>query len=246
MAHAPTEAPIEPNLTMTRGTHPFSLKCPRFDCFYSTAHASVTMAQYAWDEHLTRCPDEGKSNEFMEERDERGQRYTMLRVGKSLLEKLWDSLDSSFDEFQTKRDQMELEYYKGRMRGIAESIQMMSSHYFITADEVVVEEMKRAAIRKGEREFEPTPGYKYNPPLPGSREYEKANKQGSSNFDPEKTTRAPKQRVAKTPVASMVSLGVEVDQKIINALATGFFEPEDIAVSFKVDVAYVKALADKS
>lgn len=242
---APEKAPIEPNVTMTRGTHPFSIVCPRFDCYYRTAHASMLMAEIAWTEHVAgQCPMEGKASYLMEERDEKGQRYTMLHVSKSMLEKLWDELDASFDKFVSDQAAADAEQTKGRMRGLAFAIQLMCTHYFESVDDVVREEMKRRSIRTGAIEFEPTPGYQFNPPPVGTKEYEKAVKKSGTDI----ATKAPRKATAPRQQAptKMVSLAPEVDEKIRKALATGLFSDEDIAGSFSVTPAYISALRDNT
>ena len=239
---APSEAPIQPNATYTRSTKPYSIKCPRFDCYYSTAHASETAAHEAWQDHLHHCPMEGASNQFLEERDERGQRYTMIRFGKSPLEKLWDLLDAAFDEYQGLTDQHQIAMMQGRMRGLAEAIQMMSFHYFPTTDDVVREEMFRRDVRTGKEQFMPTPGYKYNPPPKDSPLYEKANRVAAVAAPSAPTgTPAPKKRAAPKPAVSP-----EVEAKLKNALGMGLFTDQELADSFKLPVSYISGLRESS
>ena len=235
---------IQANESMTKLTHPFVFKCDVIDCYYRTAHNTEEEAANDKIRHdqSGQCPSTGGKTYLMEEVDERGQRYTALHMGKSLAEKLWDDLDEAFAKLKTAQnegDQFGVELAKGQCQAFSISLQHMLAHYYPHTDDVTREAIKRYKIQHEGAEFEPTPGYQFNPPPPGTDAFKKAQKK---MMPEDKKPRGNADQLTK----GHVSLSDEVDQKIRNALKTGLFEDKDLAETFSVTEEYIRKLRSTS
>lgn len=231
---------ITANESITKQTHPVVYACSMQSCFYRTAHKTDAEAAADQQRHDSSgdCPATGGMTYLLEEVDERGQRYSAVHMGKSIAEQLWDELDNNLDYLML--GDAEQEYWKVRCGGIAFGIQLMLSHYYPEVDDVTREAVKRHSIRQGKREFEPTPGYKYNPPPVGSPAYTKSLKKMGT--DTPKKPKGNAEQLAKPTV----SLDDETDAKIRNALKTGLFEDKDLAETFSVTEEYIRNLRSGS
>jgi hypothetical protein len=142
-------------------THPYSFECPNYLCFWATAHSSIDDALAAIELHDKRCPvgDDNENIFVPDERDENGQPYTKPQIGKSLAEKLWDMLDVAVAEVIVRPS----DAGKARGRALAEVVHLVCKPYYKTVDDVTRESVRRWRQKKGDVEYQNTPGYKYNP-----------------------------------------------------------------------------------
>ena len=101
------------------------------------------------------------------------QPYTPPTHGKSLAEMQWDRLDYLIDQIKGTQpegdDIIPLAAAIARANELSSVIMLMCLPYYKTAIEVLRESEKRWKIRNGKRDFEPTPGYRYNPPPAGTK-----------------------------------------------------------------------------
>lgn len=97
--------------------------------------------------------------------------HTPPTHGKSIVEQLWDRLDEMIDQIKsldTMRDP-EMPVYQGAAKGLAFAIQLMCQPYYAEEKDVARQALRRWRMRQGDIEWEPTPGYKYNPPPAGTK-----------------------------------------------------------------------------
>jgi hypothetical protein len=197
------------------------------------------------------------ANYLLDSVDERGQRYTALHMGKSLGEQLWDCLDAAFDELSAVNDYLKVDgvsgerlahllseqtELKGACRAFAITLQLAQSNYYADVKSVTREAMKRRAIRLGQREFEPTPGYQYNPPPVGSKAYAEAQKRMSGDGPKKARSTADKRKASTGPAKAEKSFTQEQINGIINARDTKMFTVEQLAQTFKVSPDYIRSL----
>lgn len=233
---------IGSNRSATKITHPWSFRCERPGCFWITAHKTEQNAidQQAKHEKET-CPLTGGDTYLMAETDEKGQQYTQPHLNKSILEDLWDELDKTYDTLSREHGPIPQENLKGRARGIAFAIKLMSKPYFETIEDVVKEAVKRKHIRDGAKPWEPTPGYKFNPPPPGtitrSAPMVEAPKErmGTSRGTNPNTGRPSRRGYEKKK-----DLPAEAIAGIKQAVESGMFTEESVASIFKVTPEQVK------
>jgi hypothetical protein len=156
---------------------PWIADCPVKFCYFIVSSRTYRDAERDLIWHLERtCPMGTKTNEFIEgEVDEKGQPYTRLTIGKSITEKLWDELDEVMDTIKTQP--LEAEMQRWYARGLTFALQLMLSLYYPDSQAIAREAAKRWRIKNNQQEFSPTPGYKYNPPPPGSNAYSKGIQQ---------------------------------------------------------------------
>jgi len=175
--------------------------------------------------------------------DERGQEYTPPNRGKSVAEQAWDLLDQQLDELVRIKAQAEKPGLPGGPRQIGEvtgwcqalawTIHTWTPHWYKTVDDVTRQAVKRRQMRLGEIEFEPTPGYQYNPMPVSHREYARINKQA---FTPKEV------QPAEKPAPKPKALGADVIETIKQGLANGF-TVEDLSRMLKVPENVVKSYA---
>jgi len=151
--------------------------------------------------------------------------YTPPHHGKSLAEKMWDRLDELVDQVKGNPGNDEAEL-KARANEMASVVLLMCLPHYKSAREVLVEAQKRWRIRQKEIPFEPTPGYKYNPPPPGTP------------YRPAAATKkdVPKKEVPKFP---------RVDPKnvhAIKAMHSAGFSLTDLANVYGLTEAHVQHL----
>ena len=151
--------------------HPYIFSCDTLLCDHTTAHKSQEDAEQMQDTH--KCPRLTKRSWILTETDEKGQPYTKITYGKSLAESLWDDLDRTVEDIRKGSDS---EHNKGLALGLAIAVQKMCKPYYADTNAVLKQAMRRYRMKIGEIDWEPTMGYSYNPPPPGSviREREEA------------------------------------------------------------------------
>lgn len=170
----------------------------------------------------------------MEEKDEKGQHYTKPHVGKSIAEKIWDELDQRLEELMTTspQNQMLRATLQGHCRSLTFSLYLMCQPYYESHDAVTAEAVKRRAIRNGELEWEPTPGYKYNPPPPGTVSLAMARKQ----------TTTPTQKAARPKRTVEPHLDEETISGIKHAVNMGF-ALDDLAKMYKTTPEHIERVS---
>lgn len=117
--------------------------------------------------------------------------YTPPTHGKSIAEQLWDRMDEVMDfiySMDTMRDP-ELDVYKGEGRGLAFALKLMCQPYFPDEKAVTREAVRRYKMRQGDIEWEPTPGYNYNPPPAGTKYIVEKPKVAATKSVPTLTTK---------------------------------------------------------
>lgn len=98
--------------------------------------------------------------------------YTPPTHGKSIAEQLWDRMDQLMD--QVKGTQATdifdpLTEVKAAANELASVLVLMCQPYYATQPDVLKQAYKRWKMRQGTLPYEPTPGYKYNPPPAGTK-----------------------------------------------------------------------------
>lgn len=182
--------------------------------------------------------------------DERGVEYTPPNRGKTLAESAWDKLDGVFDEFMGlqarfvtdgKNDSpllLQMENLKGWCQGLAWTIHMWTPHYYKTPDDVTREAVKRREIRLGQRDFEPTPGYQYNPMPPSHRDFARINKKAYMPGEAAKDEAREAEQRATQNKAKAVS---PADIKLIKDAYAMFNDADEVARILSIDVNVVKS-----
>lgn len=187
----------------------------------------------------------GTASYLLDETDERGQRYTALHMGKSIAEKLWDDLDEAFAELRQARetnDEGMQRFAGGKCKGLAISLQHMLAHYYPHVDDVTRECLKRYKIAQGTAEFEPTPGYKFNPPPPGSKAHKTANKRMTGDAPKNAGIAGKNQARQLAGLPKEKSFSASEVEGIRNALESNLFTVEQLAETFKTTPAQIRSL----
>lgn len=209
----------------------FKVRCLEPGCYWNTHHETESDYKQAKEIHDKRCPVSGVNNIFTHERDERGMAYTKPHVGKSLAEQLWDKLDSITADLMDGTS-VNTEYNKGMGRAYADAVFLMCKPYYKDSDAVVKQSVKRAKMKKGTVEWEPTPGYRYNPPPPGSRVEKKYLKH-----------ELPKPVVKARKKATSPAVTSETATAIKKGLASGLFTAQQLAQAYKLSEAEVNSIS---
>lgn len=189
-----------------------------------------------------------KSSELLDERDEKGQQYSMLHHGKSLMEDNWDRLDEAFDAFMTETDPVQKSFHKGEFTAYAKVLHAGTKHWWPEIAGVHAMAVTRRKIRLKEIDWEPTPGCNYNPPPLGSKAYEAAQKamMGAGPAKSSSTTRTARSADNSTRPSAASSKGKifsEAEaQGVRNARDSGLLTAAQLAETFKVTVAEIEAL----
>lgn len=212
---------------------PWLFTCDVRWCYWRTVHKTYEEAEAVRDQHnLETCPMANDST-IMDETDDRGLHYTKPHLGKSMVEKMWDELDSIYENLAQATTSHGEDRLKGRARGVAWCIALCSGPYYEKADEVVREAVKRYQMKKGERPWEPTPGYKWNPPPIESAAYRKAREESRGAPDPTATRAAAKKKAEPKLTAEQI-------EGIKDAITSGMFDEKACADIFKVSVEQVR------
>lgn len=165
---------------------------------------------------------------------------------KSIIEKLWDELDETVSLIQA--NPMQTEGERRYAQGLAFALSLMVVPYFTTVQGVSKEALRRYKMRVGELEFEPTPGYNYNPiPAedntrePHSPEYAAALAAARSD-----AAAARARAEAATPARSRALAGRSFTDKeraaILNARGAGFSD-DQLAKVYKCKPAEIASVS---
>lgn len=209
---------------------PFRFDCPKYDCYYGASFESEEMRAY-WIEHHP-C-QKTKRNYVMDETDEKGMPYTIPTHGKSIAEKIWDMLDVSLRQLYAEQPNNDA-WNKARCGALADVLVIFASPYYPDAASVTREAVKRNKIQKGEIPWEPTPGYRYNPPIPGSEPYKRAM---AKQLPPRET---------KTSTAAKKAAAVTLSPAVVQSIQMGFtmgMSAEELSQAYSVPISVVQEFA---
>lgn len=215
---------------------PVRWDCPKYDCYWG---ASFHTAEER-DLWIERHPcSKTKRNYVMEETDEKGMPYTIPTHGKSVGEQLWDRLDDCVDAIKAPSG-TDLVWVTAQADAYSQVLWLLQSYYYAELDDVKRQAMKRWKIRNNQIPWEPTPGYRYNPPQPGTAAWMKAmaNQQlprGATARKAAAPTRAPK----PSPLSDAVI------EAIRNGAQLGFTEA-DLAKAYNVPLSVIASLLENS
>lgn len=179
----------------------------------------------------------------MDETDDKGQPYTVPTLGKSLIERYWDELDERMKKLKDITlidDKESVASVQGEARGIALCIWINCQHWWPNFKDVIREAVKRWEIKHEGREYEPTPGYKYNPPPYGSSAYENIVRRQADQNARERAERASSKPAAKKTARGPKPLSAEHKSAIKSALDMGL-PVEEMAHMFSIPIEAVRA-----
>ena len=208
----------------TEGRYLFA--CPKKMCFRYLTFKTLEEAQREEQNH--NCPNIG------------GPTKVSWSVTKTLVQEMWEMLDEAVKEIfePTEGEEMPV---RGRIRAraIADCIVIFMKPYFENSDAVAAEAKRRYDAQKAGEEYE-TAGL-------GSRRYEPAvfvaSKDGGYTTDPDRAGEARPRRVStprNQPTADNVD---EPTKKAIKfALESGMFTVEELARSYKLSEAVIRAI----
>lgn len=194
-------------------------ECDAPDC--SMREVAYDQAEAEWIERTHPCPM----------KYDPPRRYSYL----SIAEFYWIELDGVVDEikaWQGGEDDHQLLIYRGRAGGLAFAIVHACQPYYADEKAVAKESLKRWRIRNGQVDWEPTPGFKYDPPVPGLAPVQQYR--GPDSATP---------TFNKTKIDKAIStLGTKKVGDIKRALEQGMFPARDLARVYSVDVAVIEAI----
>lgn len=171
-----------------------------------------------------------------------GERKTVLEVAghATVLERLWAELDTTMDSLMNvasvpNADGRQVELIRTKARTQAETLAMLMSPFFNTADEIAREAKKRYDARKKGDTAYVTPGIageEYVPPQPSI----------SSRTTADKSDKAPKSGQAARAARGRTGkkLPSEALPTIKQAITSGMFTLEQIAKSYGLSEVEVK------
>ena len=221
----------------------FTIRCGDKNCWFVGNAASSTDAQTLLNNHT--CPAPPARNE--------------LPSGYSTIEKMWDELDDVMAAIMTSQgynagtQTLYGDQLRGYARGLSFALSMMTHPHFRTIAEIAKEAAKRYKIRTKQIEFEPTPGYRYNPVTPAQPPVgEKAAFHGDTRpaaktaprrASPRKATPAQKAELKKIDMSPIST--AQADQ-IRTAHSMGMFTVAELAQTYGITVETVEFLVGKS
>ena len=160
------------------------------------------------------------------------RRYNYL----SIAEFYWIELDGVVDEIMLLKnagfkDGEALAKLQGRASGLAYAVMKACQPYYPDETAVSKQAGKRWKQRNGQEDWEPTPGFKYDPPVPGmQRQYKQID------AEPPTYTRGKVDRV-------IGQLGTKKVGDIKRALENGMFSAKDLARVYSIDADVIEAIA---
>lgn len=198
---------------------PWRVVCDADDCQYSGVH--YTEEQAAWAIKTHPCP-------YLPQAADRQVKYM------SIAERLWVELDRVVDEIMEAPNSPNAESLKGRATGLACALVHMCQPYYPDERSISAEASKRWKIRNKRMDWEPTPGFKYDPPIPGMAP------RGTATYN--NTSAAPK---VDAVAAGVKKLKAGAAEQIRHALSTTppMFSKEDLARVYGTTVSVIEAVA---
>jgi hypothetical protein len=173
--------------------------------------------------------------------DERGVEYTPPSRGKSLAENAWDELDKHIDSLMAAfaaDDKPTMQLEQGWCQALCWTIHTWTPHYYKTPDEVKAHAAVRREIRLGQRDFEPTPGYQYNPMPPSHKDFARINKKAYMPSEAAKDEAA-----AATPARKTGPKPPTEEQiKLIKQAMDMFGDADEVSRVLNIDVNIVKSV----
>ena len=157
--------------------------------------------------------------------------YTPPTHGKSILEKIWDDLDTVIDSIKgtSKTDIFDpLIEEKARANALAGVLVLMCQPYYETSQDILRQANRRWKMRTGQMDFEPTPGYKYNPQPAGTKYV---------------TERTPPPKAARTTRQTESKLN-EKQMRDIKAAAELGLTVQELSEMYKVTQVTIKQIID--
>lgn len=172
-------------------------------------------------------------------------------LGMSIAEQYWVELDRVVDELKANDGDSTPTIWqlKGRATGLAFALLKACSPYYDAGGEraVSVAANKRWKMRNGQMDWEPTAGFKYDPPVPGTNPRTVSQEEMATYTQPHNRGSAPvaptsgrRRRATATPVEKQLT---DIEKETIRK-AGGVFPIADLAKMYGVTEATIKALTD--
>jgi len=172
------------------------------------------------------------------------RRYNFL----SIAEQYWIELDSVIDKLKepiqgdpsdvTWEQREEALVLKGRASGLAFAIMRACTPYYDTEKDVSIEANRRWKMRNGQLDWAPTLGFKYSPPPAGRREQPLAL--------PDEPVRVQTRKRTQTAgEAAAAKLSPATRDAIKKGIASGMFQPADLAKVYNTTVEVVSVIAQQ-
>lgn len=204
-------------------------RCDKKNCWYTcTPRNSANLADIQ-QRHEGDCPVE--------------PRRESLPSGLAEIEKLWREVDDVLDAIKANEEYrgMAGEVLKAYVKGLAFSIVMKDKDLWPTIKDVSRQAMRRWQMRQGQIPFEATPTRHSNSfsslGTPGGWQ--------AVSVPPSK--RAPAKKAAPRKVAPAApALPATTVSAIKTALASGMFEPDEIATMYSVTISQVESVKSGS
>lgn len=172
--------------------------------------------------------------------DERGVEYTPPNRGKTVAEQAWDQLDAHINQLLhalESDEQADAQVEQGWCQALCWVIHTWTPHYYKTPDAVKLEAAKRREIRTGVRDFEPTPGYQYNPMPPSHKDFARINKQAYMPTEAAKDEATPVRKAAQPRTKTIKP----EDIKLIKEAMAMFNDVDEVARILNIDINVVKS-----
>lgn len=213
---------------------PYRAVCDVHKCAFHGVFYGDIDAQNALDNH--QCPEQftGWGYKFM-----------------GMAEILWVELDGVIDVLKSGGRNADPESYhktQGRAGGLAFALVQICKPYYADEAAISAEALARWKMRNGKMDYRPTPGFKYDPPIPGTPRYRQEHLgtvdgvqvptyTGEHNSTP---TEAPvsgrRRRAAAKPAKVLSALEIETIKKAGNA-----FPVKDLAAMYGVSEDAIRA-----
>lgn len=207
----------------------YTARCADKNCWFVGMAGNSGDAQRLLDEHP--CPQPPARNE--------------LPSGYSTIEKMWDELDEvtraimAGEPYASGTRVLQEGTLRGYAQGLAFALSMLSHPHFRTVTEIAREAQRRYKMWKKEIEWEPTPGYRYNPvPPPQSPEGIKAAFHGTTK----EARSAPAKKVTKrtAPAINFGGMSNQDRERVIKMHRLGAFTEAELATMHSVSVETIR------